>query len=64
MSVYSFLNLGSTPVGNFLASAIMENVPGDSGFVFCGGVTIVLVLTIILAERREIGRWFGAAGNP
>ena len=61
MSVYSFLNLGSTPVGNFLTSTVMENVPGDSGFVFCGGITIVLVLTIILAERREIGRWFGAS---
>lgn len=57
MSVYSFLNLGSTPVGNFFSGFVMESVPGDSGFLFCGMTTLTLLAAIFTAERKEIGSW-------
>lgn len=60
MSVYSFLNLGSTPVGNFLSGLVMDRVPGDSGFLFCGITTLALLIVISAAERREIVSWFRA----
>lgn len=58
MSVYSFLNMGSTPIGNFLAGAVMEQAGGDSGFIFCGGVTLVLLAVIAAFTRKELVRWF------
>lgn len=58
MSVYSFLNVGSTPIGNFLVGAVMEQAGGDSGFVFCGGVTLVLMAIIAVFTRKELVRWF------
>jgi MFS family permease len=58
MSVYSFLNLGSTPVGNFLSGFVMDRVPGDSGFLFCGITTLLFLFVIFAAERREIISWF------
>ena len=58
MSVYSFLNMGSTPIGNFLAGAVMEKAGGDSGFVFCGCMALTLLAAIAAAQRREISRWF------
>ncbi|QAT49976.1 MFS transporter [Caproiciproducens sp. NJN-50] len=60
MSVYSFLNLGSTPVGNFLSGLVMDRVPGDSGFLFCGITTLALLFVISAVERREIVSWFRA----
>lgn len=61
MSVYSFLNLGSTPVGNFLSGFVMDRVPGDSGFLFCGITTLALLFGIFSIERREIVSWFRAS---
>lgn len=61
MSVYSFLNLGSTPVGNFLSGLVMDRVPGDSGFLFCGITTLALLFAILAAEHQEIVSWFRAA---
>ena len=58
MSVYSFLNMGSTPIGNFLVGAVMERFAGDSGFLFCGGMTLALLAVIFCFARREIARWF------
>lgn len=57
MSVYSFLNMGSTPIGNILSSSVMETVGGDSGFLFCGSVTLVLLAAIFAVKRKEIGKW-------
>lgn len=57
MSVYSFLNMGSTPIGNFLAGSVMEKMGGDSGFVFCGTVTLVLLGIIVAIKHREIRYW-------
>lgn len=64
MSVYSFLNLGSTPVGNFLSGVVMENVGGDSGFVFCGSVTLLLLGLIFAVKRRSLLGWMSRASNP
>ena len=58
MSVYSFLNMGSTPIGNFLVGAVMEDFAGDSGFLFCGGMTLSLLAVIFFFARRELARWF------
>lgn len=70
MSVYSFLNLGSTPVGNFLSGFVMDRIPGDSGFLFCGIMTLTFLSAISVAGRREIITWFrigkihGETRNP
>lgn len=61
MSVYSFLNLGSTPIGNFLAGAVMERTGGDSGYLFCGWTTLILLAVVFLITRREISKWFRKA---
>ncbi len=58
MSVYSFLNLGSTPIGNFLAGSVMESAGGGFGYVFCGGMTLMLLLAIFAVQREEILKWF------
>lgn len=58
MSVYSFLNMGSTPIGNFLVGTVMERFAGDSGYLFCGSVTLALLAVIFFFARREIARWF------
>lgn len=57
MSVYSFLNVGSTPIGNFLSGAVMENMGGAFGFVFCGGTSLLLMGLIIAIKRKPIFRW-------
>ena len=62
MSVYSFLNLGSTPIGNFLSGAVMERFGGDSGFLFCGAATLALLAVIGAVKRRSIREWL--PGRP
>ncbi|MCH3965261.1 MAG: MFS transporter [Clostridium sp.] len=46
MSIYSLLNMGSTPIGNAFAGIIMENFGGKFGFFSCG--LIILSLTSIV----------------
>lgn len=58
MGVYSFLNQGSTPLGNFYAGSVMEHVGGDSGFVSCGAATILLLTVICFSKRRTVIQWF------
>ncbi len=58
MSIYSLLLVGSTPIGNFFAGAIMENIPGDSGFISCGTVTLLLLIPVLIAKRSIIAGWF------
>ena len=58
MGIYSFLCLGSTPIGNFFAGAVMEQIGGNSGFIACGTVTFLLLTIIILHKRRQIRSWF------
>jgi hypothetical protein len=58
MSVYSLLLQGSTPIGNFFAGAVMDYIPGDSGFVACGTVTLLLLLPVLAAKRNVFISWF------
>lgn len=64
MSVYSFLNQGSAPIGNFLSGAAMENFDGDSGFVFCGAATLVLLAMIFAVKRSTIREWVKSEQCP
>ncbi len=57
MSVYSFLAQGSTPAGNFYAGAVMDRFGGDSGFIACGGITLILLALIFVFRRYTIHKW-------
>jgi predicted MFS family arabinose efflux permease len=57
MSVYSLLAMGSTPVGNFLTGAVMDSIGGDSGFLFCGIVTLALLAPVFVFKRKPISAW-------
>lgn len=57
MSVYSFLNLGSTPIGNFFSGLVMEKMGGWSGFVFCGSVTLALLAVIFAVKHSAVLSW-------
>lgn len=61
MGVYSLLNLGSTPVGNFFAGFVMENFGGGSGFLFCGTFTFLFLMLILLFKHAEAVRWMRRA---
>ena len=66
MSVYAFLNLGSTPIGNFLSGFVMERVGGWFGFVFCGVITLLLLTVIFVIKRHTVLDWLpkrSAAGT-
>jgi hypothetical protein len=43
MSVYAFLNQGTTPMGNFFAGTVMEHLDGGMGFWACGLATLLLI---------------------
>lgn len=47
MSVYSLAFVGTTPLGNLFAGAIMEKFGAKAGFLLCGIVSMVLLLLII-----------------
>ncbi|HHV32640.1 MAG TPA: MFS transporter [Clostridiales bacterium] len=57
MSVYSFLNQGSTPIGNFLSGLGMEYFGGGSGFVFCGVTTATLLCAVLFVKRSSLKNW-------
>lgn len=59
MSVYSFLNLGSTPIGNFGVGIVMERLGGLSGFASCGIITVVLLTGILLLKRKAVRNYVG-----
>jgi MFS family permease len=61
MSIYSLLLLGSTPIGNFFAGTIMDNIPGDSGFVSCGAATLLLLIPVFISQRRVVASWLRGA---
>lgn len=64
MSVYAFLNMGSTPIGNFLAGLIMERFGGGAGFVFCGTVTALLLAVILAVRRKTALNWLPKKRHP
>lgn len=57
MSIYSFLALGSTPIGNYFSGYVMEKIGGSFGFLFCGFVTAVLLIIVFIIKRRPISAW-------
>jgi hypothetical protein len=63
MSVYSFLNQGSTPIGNFYAGTMMQQIGGNVGFVSCGAATLLLLVPVIALKHRTIARWMAPASE-
>jgi MFS family permease len=63
MSVYSLLAQGSTPIGNFFAGTVMEHIGGDSGFVSCGVVTLLLLVPVFFIKRKMIAEWVSNGGR-
>ena len=57
MSVYAFLNQGSTPIGNFYAGSVMERFGGIWGFPSCGLMSIVLLLLLFVFNKGQISKW-------
>ena len=57
MSVYAFLNQGSTPVGNLYAGSVMDWFGGIAGFPACGAATILSLIPIFVLKKRTIGLW-------
>lgn len=53
MSVYAFLNQGSTPLGNFYAGTVMEHSGGRAGFLACGLATLLGIIPLILMILKE-----------
>ena len=54
MSVYAFLNQGSTPLGNFYAGTVMEHFGGSSGFLTCGLTTLLFIIPLILKKKKTL----------
>lgn len=57
MSLYSLLNVGSTPLGNFYAGLVMEKYDGAAGFMACGVAALVLTLFVLAFRRRRSVRY-------
>jgi MFS family permease len=57
MSVYSFLNQGSTPVGNFYAGSVMQQIGGRAGFPACGAATLLFLVPVFVIKRKAIISW-------
>jgi MFS family permease len=53
MSVYTLVNAGTTPFGNFFAGTVTENLGAGMGFFMCGFVTIIMVLGSVFIKRRK-----------
>jgi MFS family permease len=57
MSVYAFLNQGSTPIGNFYAGALMEHCGGVSGFPGCGLISVFFLGLLYLLKKDQVRTW-------
>jgi predicted MFS family arabinose efflux permease len=53
MSIYSLVNMGSTPLGNFFAGTIMEFFGPAMGFFYCGAAALALTGILLLFNRRR-----------
>ena len=51
MSVYTLIVSGSAPIGNSFAGTVMEKSGPDIGYLVCGLVTIVLVVSLLLFRK-------------
>lgn len=55
MSVYTLLNVGSTPIGNIYAGDIMQYFGANMGFFMCGIITLIptAILILIIKLKRN-----------
>lgn len=51
MSVYTLLNVGSTPIGNLYAGDIMQNLGAGMGFFMCGIITLIPSAILLFKTR-------------
>lgn len=57
MSVYAFLNQGSTPLGNLYAGSVMDWFGGIAGYPACGAAALVCLIPIFMLKRKAIASW-------
>ena len=63
MSVYAFLNQGSTPIGNFYAGALMEHYGGVSGFPGCGLAVVFCLSLLYFFQKDKVKNWLTNTQN-
>lgn len=51
MSIYSLLNIGSTPLGSAFSGMIMEKFGGEFGFFSCGLIIFLAAAAIVIFAR-------------
>lgn len=61
MSVYSFLNQGSTPIGNFCAGSMMERMGGVWGFGGGGLITLFFLFGVMVFKGKSFLRWYSGS---
>lgn len=60
MSVYSFLNQGSTPIGNFYVGSMMQRFGGAWGFGSGGFISLILVAGVFIFKHKKFISWYTA----
>lgn len=58
MSLYSLLNAGTTPIGNFFAGTVTQDFGALKGYFSCGAVSGILIVILIfyskiMSEKRK-----------
>lgn len=54
LSIYSFVFLGATPLGNLITGTAIETLGTAGGMLFCGVLTVLLLLPIIWHIYRRM----------
>ena len=57
MSIYSFLNQGSTPIGNFYVGSVMQALGGAAGFPGCGLAIVICFGALLFWEGKKVKAW-------
>nr|WP_125549371.1 MFS transporter [Loigolactobacillus zhaoyuanensis] len=57
MSVYVLLNQGTTPIGSLYVGGVMDVFSGLWGFPACGFLALLLLIPVLISQRRLVGRW-------
>ncbi|HOP62354.1 MAG TPA: MFS transporter [Spirochaetota bacterium] len=55
MSVYILVFAGTTPVGNFITGTIAQSLGPAKGFIFCGLVSLLLMMLLLILFRGYRG---------
>jgi MFS family permease len=58
MSVYSFLNGGSAPIGSFYAGSVMQSLGGAFGWPGCGLMALLLLGGAFFHYKTAFLRWY------